>query len=179
VNFGAGDSAQQDAAEVAPADEQPAEPQAPAEVPQPTEAQQAASEEAAAEQAQSEQADAQQEGSSSSYDSGYSYGYQPTVNFGSGDQAQPAQAQSEQAQPEQPAEAEPQEQQAAPDLPALARRALDPSASAEELEPMKEHRELWPYLATAPSASPELLDWLAQTDDPTVLAYLRNRGHQA
>jgi hypothetical protein len=44
---------------------------------------------------------------------------------------------------------------------------------------MKEHRELWPYLAAAPAASPELLDWLGQTNDATVLAYLRNRGHQA
>ena len=53
----------------------------------------------------------------------------------------------------------------------------DPSTPADELMPMTEHRELWPYLASAPSASPELLDWLAGTNDPTVQQYLDARGH--
>ncbi|KAB1642186.1 DUF7937 domain-containing protein [Gulosibacter chungangensis] len=64
------------------------------------------------------------------------------------------------------------------DLPAAARKALDPDTPAGELDWMKEHKELWPYLASAPSASTELLDWLGMTGDPTVLAYLKNRGHQ-
>ena len=42
---------------------------------------------------------------------------------------------------------------------------------------MKEHRELWPYLAAANGADRELLDWLANTGDETVLTYLRGRGH--
>ncbi|WP_282825855.1 hypothetical protein [Gulosibacter sediminis] len=137
-------------------------------------------------------------------DSGYSYGYQPSVNFGGNTSQQtdassasvPAssttEANTEQgygylSQPEQsaPTGVEAPEAQDAPqeparvDLPSLARRALESDASASELEAMKEHRELWPYLAAAPAASPELLDWLGQTNDPTVLAYLRNRGHQA
>ena len=73
---------------------------------------------------------------------------------------------------------EPQEPHGeAPDLAAMARRALDPSTPAEELHAMKEHRELWPYLAAANGADRELLDWLANTGDETVLTYLRGRGH--
>ncbi|MGO1544919.1 MAG: hypothetical protein ACTHXA_11355 [Gulosibacter sp.] len=64
------------------------------------------------------------------------------------------------------------------DLAAAARKALDPDTPSAELDWMKEHKELWPYLASAPSASNELLDWLGKTEDPTVLAYLKNRGHQ-
>ena len=63
------------------------------------------------------------------------------------------------------------------DLPALARRAMDPSTPVAELHYMAQYRELWPYLATAQQASPELLDWLAATNDPTVMQYLRQRGH--
>lgn len=73
---------------------------------------------------------------------------------------------------EQPSASEPV------DLAAAARKALDPDTPASELDWMKEHKELWPYLASAPSASTELLDWLGKTGDPTVLAYLKNRGHQ-
>lgn len=73
---------------------------------------------------------------------------------------------------------EPQEPHGeAPDLAAMARRALDPRTPAEELHAMKEHRELWPYLAAANGADRELLDWLANTGDETVLTYLRGRGH--
>ncbi len=83
------------------------------------------------------------------------------------------------AQPASDASAsEPQEPHGeAPDLAAMARRALDPSTPAEELHAMKEHRELWPYLAAANGADRELLDWLANTGDETVLTYLRGRGH--
>lgn len=83
------------------------------------------------------------------------------------------------AQPASDASAsEPEEQHGeAPDLAAMARRALDPSTPAEELHAMKEHRELWPYLAAANGADRELLDWLANTGDETVLTYLRGRGH--
>ena len=89
----------------------------------------------------------------------------------------------EQPRPEvQPASdasaSEPQEPHGeAPDLAAMARRALDPSTPAEELHAMKAHRELWPYLAAANGADRELLDWLANTGDETVLTYLRGRGH--
>lgn len=83
------------------------------------------------------------------------------------------------AQPASDASAsEPQEPHGeTPDLAAMARRALDPSTPAEELHAMKEHRELWPYLAAANGADRELLDWLANTGDETVLTYLRGRGH--
>ena len=64
------------------------------------------------------------------------------------------------------------------DLAAMARRALDPNTPAAELHPMANHRELWPYLAAAPSASPELLAWLEQTGDPTVKQYLDARKNQ-
>lgn len=67
--------------------------------------------------------------------------------------------------------------QEAPDLAAMARRALDPNTPADELHSMRDHRELWPYLASAQGADKELLDWLAETNDPTVMAYLRSRGH--
>lgn len=92
----------------------------------------------------------------------------------------PADEQSRpEAQPASDASAsEPQEPHGeAPDLAAMARRALDPSTPAEELHAMKEHRELWPYLAAANGADRELLDWLANTGDETVLTYLRGRGH--
>lgn len=92
----------------------------------------------------------------------------------------PAEEQSRpQAQPASDASAsEPQEPHGeTPDLAAMARRALDPSTPAEELHAMKEHRELWPYLAAANGADRELLDWLANTGDETVLTYLRGRGH--
>ena len=134
-------------------------------------------------------------------DSGYSYGYQPSVNFG-GDQQRDGQSPAEESTASEAAAADensgyqgygyqantgveapaPQDAPQKPeqvDLPGLARRALEADASASELDAMKEHRELWPYLAAAPSASTELLDWLAQTNDPSVLAYLRNRGHRA
>ena len=95
-------------------------------------------------------------------------------------QTNPAEEQSRpEAQPASDASAsEPQEPRGeAPDLAAMARRALDPSTPAEELHAMKEHRELWPYLAAANGADRELLDWLANTGDETVLTYLRGRGH--
>ena len=134
-------------------------------------------------------------------DSGYSYGYQPSVNFG-GDQQRDGQSPAEESTASEAAVADensgyqgygyqantgveapaPQDAPQKPeqvDLPGLARRALEADASAAELDAMKEHRELWPYLAAAPSASSELLDWLAQTNDPSVLAYLRNRDHRA
>ena len=81
------------------------------------------------------------------------------------------------AQPE--AEAQPAAQSNGNvDLAAMARRALDPNTPAAELHPMANHRELWPYLAAAPSASPELLAWLEQTGDPTVKQYLDARKNQ-
>jgi len=94
-------------------------------------------------------------------------------------QSEPAASESvtSAAQPE--AEAQPAAQpNGNVDLAAMARRALDPNTPAAELHPMANHRELWPYLAAAPSASPELLAWLEQTGDPTVKQYLDARKNQ-
>ncbi|MEF3322729.1 hypothetical protein PV375_03385 [Gulosibacter sp. GYB002] len=109
---------------------------------------------------------------------------QPTAGGSAAEQdasQQPEPAASESvtsvAQPE--AEAQPAAQpNGNVDLAAMARRALDPNTPAAELHPMANHRELWPYLAAAPSASPELLAWLEQTGDPTVKQYLDARKNQ-
>ena len=91
--------------------------------------------------------------------------------------AEPVTGAASAAQPEVAQQPEAQ-QDGNVDLAALARRALDPNTPAAELHPMANHRELWPYLAAAPSASQELLDWLEQTGDPTVKQYLDARKNQ-
>lgn len=109
---------------------------------------------------------------------------QPTAGGGAAEQdasqqPEPAASESVTSAAQPAAEAQPAAQSSGNvDLAAMARRALDPNTPAAELHPMANHRELWPYLAAAPSASPELLAWLEQTGDPTVKQYLDARKNQ-
>lgn len=116
------------------------------------------------------------------YESGAQHQGQPEAQAagaqGFGGQ-QPAAGSSYGASQDQLAQSAPAAPAAEVDLPGMARRALDPSTPSAELDGMAAHRELWPYLASAPAASPQLLDWLATTGDPTVMQYLQARGHSA